>query len=183
MHNLEIAILNQRQEAFWESQRSRMSVLLASRHFRNWARRQFGEHSRTRHSKAVFLAEPSFEAQLFREADNFAAASQCCRMKMFALEQRRKAKDGRGRRQIIASFASQENHLPLKTKELWRLFFGYLSKALLNPTQVEAGYRYDGQNGPITITFTNFQKRVSELSPRRAGKRLLIAANNVAIGN
>jgi hypothetical protein len=87
----------------------------------------------------------------------------------FASQSRRKAQNGLGLREIVANFVSAPDNQKLGAKHLWKPYFDHLCDLGLKPTEDSLGnYIYESARGDqIKISLRQFQKIISEVSPRR----------------
>ena len=175
--------LNRKHAVFWQENNERIRHLVSLTHYQNFVSRTIVERKpQSRETLEVhahhIFCEPSFEAQLFDEENRLKSASPSERLSAYALEPRRKARNGLSRSGIVARFASQPETCTLRTKVLWDPFFEHLGALRLNPARARDAYEYDGQRGRLRITFRQFEKLVSDLVPRRAARKNATATGN-----
>ena len=122
--------------------------------------------------------EPSFEFQIFKEAEERASSGTFRNQKTAAAQPRWKAaRADLSRRQIVSNFALKPDNRRAKTKSLWDPFFQELTELGLSPSTIDHpsdlgqyAYIFAGKRKNIAITYRQFEKLVSELAPRRPRK-------------
>lgn len=161
-----IADLNAANEEFWAKRSEKFSRLVGREYGKQFLKETF--FARTRIEPRTFeeafdclRREEPLEELLIRYSDGL-------EKKLFALEPRRKDKNGLAQRDLVKRHGSRPGTRFLSTKELWRLFLPYLRDAGLNPQENESMYTYDGARAKrIKISFRRFKNTVSEVCPRK----------------
>jgi hypothetical protein len=113
-------------------------------------------------------SHPTFEAQVFGRAESLAKKN-----RQSSKQQRRKAAhNGLSVNDLIGQFATRRQFSGKKTKVLWRPFFVELQSQGFDVRKSKDGdaYEYAGKRKRIRLSYRQFEKMVSKLAPRRAGR-------------